>query len=69
MIIITNKIAQKTGARIISDTFIPRMRRGAGIPEILRLPYFGEQAADVLQGVEQVFLLIRGPVRLGSEEV
>ena len=60
-LILANKIAQKTGARIISDTFISRMRRGAGIPEILRLPYFGEQAADVLQGVEHLILVSSQP--------
>ena len=60
-LVLANKIAQKTGARIISDTFISRMRRGAGIPEILRLPYFGEQAAEVLEGVEHLILVSSQP--------
>ena len=58
---LANRIAQKTGARIISDTFISRMRRGAGVAEIQRLPYFGEQAAEVLQGVEHLILVSSQP--------
>ena len=52
-----DQISQATGARIIMDTFIPRVQRGAGRSEVERLPYFGEQAADVLQGTEHLILV------------
>ncbi len=53
---LADKIAQATGARIIIDTFIPRLQRGAGRAEPLRLPYFGEQAAEVLAGTRHLIL-------------
>jgi len=53
---LADQIAQATGARVIMDTFIPRVQRGAGRAEVERLPYFGEQAADVLQGTEHLVL-------------
>ena len=52
-----DQISQATGARIIMDTFIPRIQRGAGRAEVERLPYFGEQAADVLKGTEHLILV------------
>ena len=56
-----DQIAQASGARIIMDTFMPRVQRGAGRAEVERLPYFGEQAADVLQGTEQLILVSTQP--------
>ena len=53
-----DQISQATGARIIMDTFIPRIQRGAGRAEVERLPYFGEQAADVLKGTEHLILVL-----------
>ncbi len=58
---IADQIAQKTGARIISDTFIPRLQRGAGRAEVQRLPYFGEQAAEVLAGTRHLILVSSQP--------
>ena len=37
------------------------MHRGAGRAEALRLPYFGEQAADVLTGTKHVILISTQP--------
>ena len=54
---LANRIAQKTGVRIIMDTFVARMQRGAGRAEIMRLPYFGEQAAEMLTGTKHLVLL------------
>jgi acetolactate synthase-1/2/3 large subunit len=51
------RIAAATGARLVTDTFVPRMRRGAGLPAPLRLPYFGEQAAEMLAGTRHIILL------------
>ena len=47
---LASRIAQKTGARLIGDTFIARIPRGAGRVEVTRLPYFSEQAEEMLAG-------------------
>lgn len=54
---LADKVAQATGARVIMDTFVGRSQRGAGRAEVLRLPYFGEQAADMLAGTRHLILL------------
>ena len=56
-----DKVAQATGARVITDTFVSRMHRGAGRAEALGLPYFGEQAADVLSGTKHLILVSTQP--------
>ncbi len=58
---LADRIAQATGARVIMDTFIPRLQRGAGRVELLRLPYFGEQAAEVLEGTRHIILCSSQP--------
>lgn len=52
-----DRIATATGSRLIMDTFIPRLQRGAGRVDVARLPYFGEQAAEVLEGTEHLVLI------------
>ena len=54
---LADRIAQASGARVISDTFVARMQRGAGRAEVARLPYFGEQAAEVLAGTRHLILV------------
>ena len=51
------RIAAKTGARLICDTFTARLERGAGRTEIERLAYFGEQALEQLAGVDLIVLV------------
>ncbi len=51
------RIAQATGARILCETFPARIQRGAGRVPVERLPYFAEQAAEVLSGFEQLVLV------------
>ncbi|WP_211252102.1 acetolactate synthase large subunit [Vibrio rhizosphaerae] len=51
------KIAAKTGARLLCDTFAPRIQRGAGRVPVERLPYLSEQAADFLTGIELIILV------------
>jgi acetolactate synthase-1/2/3 large subunit len=58
---LADRIAQTTGARVIMDTFIPRLQRGAGRAELQRLPYFGEQAAGVLAGTRHLILVSSQP--------
>ncbi len=54
---LADRIAQATGAQVMCDTFVTRTQRGAGRAEPLRLPYFGEQAAEVLAGVDALVLV------------
>lgn len=43
-------IAEKTGAKLFADTFVPRLARGRGRPKPDRVPYLGEMAAMMLAG-------------------
>jgi acetolactate synthase-1/2/3 large subunit len=42
-------IAAKTDARLFSDTFVPRLARGAGRPRPERVPYLGEMAVMMMK--------------------
>lgn len=50
------RISEKTGVRLIAYTFEPRMQRGAGRILIERIPYFPEDAAEALEGLEHMIL-------------
>ena len=50
------RIAAKTGVRLIAYTFEPLMQRGAGRVAIERIPYFPEDAARHLAGLEHMIL-------------
>tara|TARA_Y100000590_G_scaffold187562_1_gene213807 strand:+ start:8872 stop:10419 length:1548 start_codon:yes stop_codon:yes gene_type:complete len=57
------RIASKTGARLGTETFRKRQRRGQGIPIVEPLPYFAEMAEEFLSGVESiVFIGSKPPV-------
>ena len=43
------------------DTFVGRVQRGAGRVDVERLPYFGEQAAEVLAGTKHLILISSQP--------
>jgi acetolactate synthase I/II/III large subunit len=51
------RIAAATGAAMLSETFPPRLERGAGLPALDRLPYFAEQAVDKLAPYRHVILV------------
>jgi acetolactate synthase I/II/III large subunit len=51
------RIAAATGARLICDTFAPRLERGAGRPIVERLPYRAKPAIEFLQGVKTLILV------------
>jgi acetolactate synthase I/II/III large subunit len=51
------RVAAKTGARLLSDTFAPHAELGAGRVPVERLPYFAEQIVDTLGNVEQLILV------------
>jgi acetolactate synthase I/II/III large subunit len=50
------RIAQATGARWLCETFPTRLERGAGVPAVDRLAYFGEAAVAQLDGVKHLVL-------------
>ena len=54
---LAGKIASATGARLLGDTFLTRISRGAGEVDINRVPYFAEQAEKVLDGLDYLILV------------
>lgn len=55
------RIAQATGARLLCDTFAPRIERGAGRSIVERLPYFAEQLVESLVSVDHLVLIGAAP--------
>lgn len=51
------RIAASTGARLLCDTFAPRLERGAGRVAVERLPYFAEQIVETLSTVDTLILV------------
>ena len=51
------RIAECTGARLLCDTFTPRIERGAGLVPVERIPYFAEQATEVLASIDDLILV------------
>jgi acetolactate synthase-1/2/3 large subunit len=43
-------ITEKSGARLFTETFVPRHSRGRGRPKVERVPYLGEMAVPMLMG-------------------
>lgn len=54
---VAGRIAARTGARLICDTFAPRIERGAGRVAVERLPYRAPEAIAFLQGIEILILV------------
>src|SRR4051812_41714974 len=50
------RIAAKTGARVLAQTFNRRMERGAGRMSIERIPYPVDQALKTLEGTRHIVL-------------
>jgi acetolactate synthase-1/2/3 large subunit len=50
-------VAQATGARVLGETFPTRLVRGADVPAIERLGYFGEFALAQLAGARHLVLV------------
>jgi acetolactate synthase-1/2/3 large subunit len=51
-----NRIAAKTGCRLICETFPSRLERGSIYPAVEKLPYFPEQALEMLSKFEAIVL-------------
>ncbi len=54
---LASQIHQATDARFLGDTFLARVPRGVGRVELPRLPYFAEQAEQVLEGTRHLILV------------
>jgi len=56
-------IASATGCRIVTDTFVSRIRRGSGLPIVEQVPYFSEIAEEFLKNTSgAVFIGSNPPV-------
>src|SRR4051794_40720485 len=51
------QVAANTGARLLCETFPARMARGAGLPEVAKLPYPPEMAIAALAGTKHLVLV------------
>jgi acetolactate synthase-1/2/3 large subunit len=54
---LAGRIAAATGARLLCDTFAPRLARGAGRVAVERIPYFAEQMVAFLAPLEVLILV------------
>ena len=60
---LAGRIAQRTGAQLFADTFVTRIARGVGRVDVQRVPYFGEQAAEILGPYRHlIFVATKAPV-------
>jgi len=50
------RVAAKSGCHLICETFPARLERGAGMPTLDRLPYFPEQAIEMLKPFDTIVL-------------
>jgi acetolactate synthase-1/2/3 large subunit len=51
------RIAAATGARLLAETFPPRLERGAGLPSVERLAYVPEFITVQLEGLKHLVLV------------
>jgi acetolactate synthase I/II/III large subunit len=51
------QVAAGTGTRLLATTFPARMARGAGVPDVLKLPYAPPQGMAELEGVQHLVLV------------
>jgi acetolactate synthase-1/2/3 large subunit len=51
------RIAAKTKARLLCDTLVPRIARGAGRAKVERIPYFPGAAAEFLRDIQSLILV------------
>src|SRR6202046_3450269 len=50
------RMAAKSGCHLICETFPARLERGAGMPALDRLPYFPEQAIEMLKAFDTIVI-------------
>lgn len=54
---IAGRIAGKTGCGLLSEGANARLARGAGLPQVLRIPFVVDQAVELLKGAGQLVLV------------
>ncbi len=54
---LAGRIAARSNARVLCDTFTPKIARGDGIVALERFPDFAEQIVEFLKDVEQLILV------------
>jgi len=60
---LAGRIAAPTGAALFCDTFFARMERGGGLPTVRKLPYFPDQALELMRRYSRVVVVgTRRPV-------
>ena len=55
-LLLAGQVTAGTGARLMSETFPARTARGAGLPDVMRLPYPPELAIAALDGTKHLVL-------------
>lgn len=53
---LAGRIASATGADLLADSFFARMERGGGLPYVAKIPYFPDQAIDLLRRYDHVIV-------------
>jgi acetolactate synthase I/II/III large subunit len=56
-----DRVRAATGVRVFGDRNAARMTRGADVPAVERIPYFPEQAQELLAGFERLVLVEARP--------
>ena len=56
-LVAASRVGASTGAQLMCETFPARLERGAGLPELTRLAYLGEMAAQQLAGTRHLVLV------------
>lgn len=60
---LAGRVAAVTGTQLLCETFPTRLRRGAGEVGVQKVPYFAEQAVELLEGLDHLILVgTRQPV-------
>jgi acetolactate synthase-1/2/3 large subunit len=52
-----SRVAEHTGAQLLSETFPTRLQRGAGLPAVTRLAYLAEFAQDQMKDLRHMILV------------
>ncbi|MGE0667819.1 MAG: acetolactate synthase large subunit [Sphingomonadales bacterium] len=55
-IMLAGRIAAATGADLLADSFFARMERGGGLPHVTKVPYFPDQAIELLTRYRRVIV-------------
>jgi acetolactate synthase I/II/III large subunit len=53
---LAGRIAAIGGADLLCDTFFARMERGGGLPSPMKLPYFPDEALELIRRYERVIV-------------